>query len=541
MQYLKCLIVYLFLMGCFFAQRGYALQPTHELLFKNWQLNGDVKISSQGLYVSSGFAVHNIRKLKPNTQYQIKIKKTLDVGSAELVVFQHGNNLKKKRLHELGSGEVTLDFTTGLMSQTASVKIQAKSSHLTIKDFSITEVGGSNYYLIWADEFNGQGMVDVKKWGFERGFARGKELQWYQPDNAFMENGLLVIEGRKERFANPLYLPGSKKWKTARQFVEYTSSSLTTEDLFDFQYGKLAVRAKVSNKTGTFPAIWTLGVECSWPANGEVDIMENYQGDILANFAWGTDLRKKPKWDSIKVPVSQMEQRWAEKFHLWEMDWDSHYMSIYLDGQLINELDLTKSINGADNCEGQNPFRQPHFILLNLALGSHGGSVANLEFPTRYLIDYVRVYKNKNAVPKKRATRPYYQIVQKTTGKKVSVCDGDDGARVHVVGKVTDDQCMQWEKIPYKAHFHIRHKKHKKHLKPESKANGSKIVIQPKSWTGDWTQWEFKSTEDGFGLIINKATGKLLYYNNKASSSLLEQYPTSWSDSDSQWKFVQEN
>ena len=44
----------------------------------------------------------------------------------------------------------------------------------------------------------------------------------------------------------------------------------------------MVVRAKVTNEPGTWPAIWTLGTSCDWPSNGEVDVMENYGGKILA-------------------------------------------------------------------------------------------------------------------------------------------------------------------------------------------------------------------------------------------------------------------
>ena len=41
-----------------------------------------------------------------------------------------------------------------------------------------------------------------------------------------------------------------------------------------------------------------------------------------------------------------------------------------------------------------NPFRHPHYILLNLALGGvNGGPIDDEAFPMRYEIDYVRVYQ----------------------------------------------------------------------------------------------------------------------------------------------------
>lgn len=54
---------------------------------------------------------------------------------------------------------------------------------------------------------------------------------------------------------------------------------------------------------------------------------------------------------------------------------------------------LDSVANGSTACAGQNPSRQPHYLLLNLALGGAGGPVDQLEFPTRYLVDYVRIYQ----------------------------------------------------------------------------------------------------------------------------------------------------
>ena len=64
-----------------------------------------------------------------------------------------------------------------------------------------------------------------------------------------------------------------------------------------------------------------------------------------------------------------------------------------MDGTVLNDVSLASTINGSAACEGENPFQQPHFLLLNLALGSNGGSVDNLEFPTQYQVDYVRIYE----------------------------------------------------------------------------------------------------------------------------------------------------
>lgn len=247
--------------------------------------------------------------------------------------------------------------------------------------------------LVWSDEFDGSGPLDSEKWGFEEGFQRNEELQWYQSDNAFREDGFLVIEGRRENRPNPTYVAGSTDWRTQRETIEYSSASLISMDRFDWKYGRLEVRAKVTNHRGTWPAIWTLGVACEWPSSGEVDVMENYGGDILANFAWGTNQRWNAQWDSSRHPVSAWGVDWVNDFHLWALDWTEDRMTITLDNEILNSIDLNSVSNGSSNCEGQNPFRQNHYLLINLALGGAGGSVDQLTFPTRYFVDYVRVYQ----------------------------------------------------------------------------------------------------------------------------------------------------
>ena len=50
--------------------------------------------------------------------------------------------------------------------------------------------------------------------------------------------------------------------------------------------------------------------------------------------------------------------------------------------------------------QGQNPFRQPQYLLINFALGgSWGGKIDDSVLPQKYLIDYVRVYQKDGVQP----------------------------------------------------------------------------------------------------------------------------------------------
>lgn len=264
---------------------------------------------------------------------------------------------------------------------------------------SAQEVPG--YRLVWQDEFTEDGAPDPAKWGYEEGFVRNREAQWYQPQNAVCRDGVLVLTARPERRSNPTYEAGSNHWGRQRKDITLTSGSVTTRGKFDFLYGRLEVRARIPAARGSWPAIWLHGDGRPWPECGEIDVMEFYERggvrSILANACWGGAKQGESAWDTEVVPFTHFTARdslWATRFHLWRMDWDEHFLRIYLDDELLNEIDLARTCNGG-KADGFNPMRTPMYIILNLAMGSSGGRIDEAALPMRYEIDYVRVYQKE--------------------------------------------------------------------------------------------------------------------------------------------------
>ncbi len=255
-----------------------------------------------------------------------------------------------------------------------------------------TDTAGG-YKLVWADEFNKEGAPDSTNWKFENGFVRNHELQWYQHQNAFCHNGLLEIEVHREDRPNPGYVPLAQGWQASRPTIEYTSASINTRGLHSWQYGRFIMRARIDVDAGLWPAFWTLGNSKPWPSNGEIDIMEFYRNRLLANIACGTSIAYKAKWYSTVKPLDAFDADWSKKFHTWRMDWDDKKISLYVDDDLLNEVALTDLVN--QDGTNFNPFKQPHYILLNLALrGDNGGDPSATQFRQRCEVDYVGVYQN---------------------------------------------------------------------------------------------------------------------------------------------------
>ena len=261
---------------------------------------------------------------------------------------------------------------------------------------------GDEWVLVWSEEFDEEGDVDSTKWRFEEGFVRNHENQWYSQRNAFCKGGCLVIEADRCDLINPLYVEGGRDWRTQRERVRYTSASINTRGKYSFLYGRLEVCAAIPVAGGAWPAIWMLGDEMPWPSCGEIDVMEYYRINgvphILANAAWGDDRPAHAVWNSKRIPFQHFLDKdadWAQKFHVWRLDWDEKELVFYLDDEELNRIPMESIRNGRIGKE-VNPFNYPQYILLNLAIGGdNGGTIDDAAFPMYYFVDYVRVYQKK--------------------------------------------------------------------------------------------------------------------------------------------------
>jgi beta-glucanase (GH16 family) len=319
-----------------------------------------------------------VESAAPGMEVQRGITDAEDVSDQVLRV---RHNQFMKRLIAVHVGIIALTLQTGCMSLGG-----ANGNAVTDQD----------YVLVWHDEFDQEGTPDPDHWGHETGFVRNEELQWYQEENAFCDDGKLIIEARRERRANPTFESGSEYWQARRRMIGFTSASLTTKGLHEWQYGRFEVRARILDYSGLWPAIWLMGSDGQWPARGEIDLMEYFRGNVLANVVWAGRRKDSVQRDISTVRVSSLGgETWDDEFHTWRMDWDEDGISLFLDNRRLNYTSLSKTRNPPGTIPA-NPFMQPHYLLISLAIGgTQGGDPAGTDFPSRIEVDYVRVYQQK--------------------------------------------------------------------------------------------------------------------------------------------------
>jgi beta-glucanase (GH16 family) len=245
-----------------------------------------------------------------------------------------------------------------------------------------TLVRPAHYRLVWADEFDQPGLPDPARWEHDTFRNRqgwfNEERQYYSDrrlENSEVRDGRLVITARLESLSTAADWGGQK----------YTSARLLTRGKAQWTYGFFEARAKLPCGVGTWPAIWTLGVDGEWPAGGELDILEHVGRDPQRVFSAvhtpsNSGANGKSEGQTLTTACSQ--------FHNYQMHWTPDGVRFGVDGR--HHFTYPNAKTGA----AQWPFNAPQFMLLNLAIGGHlGGPVDDSIFPVKFEIDYVRVYQ----------------------------------------------------------------------------------------------------------------------------------------------------
>lgn len=242
--------------------------------------------------------------------------------------------------------------------------------------------------LVWADEFDSNGVVNSSKWHHQTQLPNGNswyngEIQHYtnRQANSTVINGFLNLIAKKETYTNQ----GVTK--------QYTSARLNSK--FAFKYGRMEVRAKLPSGVGTWPAIWMLGKNViepgaywtssfgttNWPACGEIDVMEHWGNN--QNFVQSAIHTPSSSGNTVNLG-GQTIPTVSSEFHVFGLDWNSERMIFTVD-DVIHYI-YSPAVKNASTW----PFDAPQYILLNFAIQQNISSTFTQGMME---VDYVRVYQ----------------------------------------------------------------------------------------------------------------------------------------------------
>lgn len=310
----------------------------------------------------------------------------VSIKPGEIYTFKYGNTFNLEATWSSSDPSIATvsesGVVTGIKPGNATITLATPLESVTA--LVAVEHSWGEYKLVWSDEFSGSAL-DESVWGYNIGGGGwgNRELQYYtdRQENVRVENGMLIIEARKEEYNNN----------------KYTSGRILSKNKKTFTYGKIEARIKFPGGKGTWPAFWMMGNAGNWPACGEIDIMEHV-GSIpnRASFALHTPDKNGTKgnnWHATKM----FDYSLADDFHTYAVEWAQEEQNgkdvirFSVDGVQYAEI-WENQID--DNASW--PFNKPHFIILNVAIGGNmGGTVDDAIFNTQRImyVDYVRVYQ----------------------------------------------------------------------------------------------------------------------------------------------------
>lgn len=247
----------------------------------------------------------------------------------------------------------------------------------------VTPINYDGWDLVWNDEFGGS-VLDQSSWSYNNGNGcpsicgwGNNELEYYRPENSWLEDGLLTIEARKETFEDN----------------DYTSTKLITQGKRAFTYGRIDVRAKLPRGKGLWPAIWMLGsniTSVGWPSCGEIDIMEMVGGNGGEKTTYGTaHWANNDNEHTSNGNNRSVSDGLDQSFNVFSIIWNASEIR-----WLLNDVPFhTLSITGAS----KEAFHKPFYMILNVAVGGDwpGNPTSATEFPTQMQVDYVRVFQEQ--------------------------------------------------------------------------------------------------------------------------------------------------
>ena len=245
-------------------------------------------------------------------------------------------------------------------------------------------VNNTNWELVWNDEFSNN-EIDKIRWSFEEGYVRNYEPQFYTTEvkNIRIEDGNLVLSALREDDAT------------------YTSASINTNESFNFQYGRIEMKAKLPKGPGMQPIAWLMTSNYNpekWDKNGQITIFNMLGGNtedegddscVQGGIEYKLGQEKKSTINKADYVLSD-GSLFADDYHVFAVEWSTERIEWFVDGVKYHSIEISsEKLIKAFNIE--------KFLNISLSMSlDKGGDKDNNQYPQDMYVDYIRVYRQKD-------------------------------------------------------------------------------------------------------------------------------------------------
>lgn len=288
---------------------------------------------------------------------------------------------------QAGTLTITVPANPVAETRTGAVTVMSGTARKTV---TVTQAAADKpayyapegYQLVWNDEFNEGTELNKVDWTHEvqnSGWVN-HEMQNYV--NHTTPKGSLVTE----------VMGGTLRIHCFKEDGKIYSGRVYAHVKEGWKYGYIEASIKLPKGKGTWPAFWMMPVNFrSWPADGEIDIMEEvgYHPDFVSS-----SLHANAHVHSNNTQVThEMYCKGAEgEFHTYAIEWTAQNITTYVDGKV--QLSYDNKGLGRDDW----PYNDPFYVIFNLAWGGDWGGSQGVDenaLPVTMEVDYVRVFQKK--------------------------------------------------------------------------------------------------------------------------------------------------
>lgn len=233
--------------------------------------------------------------------------------------------------------------------------------------------------LKWVENFNGN-KIDWSVWSKCERCTNADWCNTMSPDSTLyaVKDGHLILRGIKN--------PDMSKDKSP-----YLTGGIWTKGKKSFGPNFfIEVKAKLQGAKGAWPAIWMLPFDskAGWPDGGEIDIMErlNFEADayqtVHSHYTFDLGRTANPL-STKKSPINPND------YNVYGVEVTPDYVQYYINGKPTLKY---PKIN--DGKEGQFPYNEPMFLIIDMQLGGNWvGAVDSADLPVEMDVDWVKYYQ----------------------------------------------------------------------------------------------------------------------------------------------------
>lgn len=385
----------------------YGLAPTNIAAINDGKMDSNYAVhNSLGLHwlqfeYKNTYRIRKIVvKLEPGTYDSIRVSIASTPSSRGTAVYEHSNVTVGDKQPivvetDMQGSDVRFTVNRNASSPTKYSEVQIWATGNSYDESRTQYVSPESKYdtLAWSDEFNGD-SIDESKWNIIDGMANHGAI--YNRDAVGItkdgDNSYLAINTKNYGSTQALkQAVGYDDYGTQlnEKKVTWSSGRLESKNKYSFQNGRMAVRAKVNDSQGIWPAIWMLSQDET--GHDEIDVLEYLGQDPWT--AWTTNhfgILDKNKQSDGKANTNW--EAWSQAFHVYEVEWSPERINWYIDGRSV----FTSTRGRDDGRDGMHT--RPMFPILETQVGD--GWVGDVDYSRQntkqnsdFLVDWVRVYQ----------------------------------------------------------------------------------------------------------------------------------------------------